>query len=106
MGNAWRSRPSHVHAAPTSGTDGATAGSYAGPTMAISVNAHITGTVWNIDVKVGDAVAEGETGRHPRVDEDGDARRVTSRRQGDRHPGEGGRPDSEEGAPIVELAPA
>jgi acetyl-CoA carboxylase biotin carboxyl carrier protein len=29
--------------------------------MAISVNAHITGTVWKINVKVGDAVAEGET---------------------------------------------
>ena len=29
--------------------------------MAITVNAHITGTVWKIIVKVGDAVAEGET---------------------------------------------
>jgi acetyl-CoA carboxylase biotin carboxyl carrier protein len=29
--------------------------------MAISVNAHITGTVWKIEVKVGDAVAEGQT---------------------------------------------
>jgi len=29
--------------------------------MAITVNAHITGTVWKIVVKVGDAVAEGET---------------------------------------------
>ncbi len=29
--------------------------------MAISVNAHITGTVWKINVKVGDAVSEGET---------------------------------------------
>ena len=29
--------------------------------MAITVNAHITGTVWKINVKVGDAVAEGET---------------------------------------------
>ena len=29
--------------------------------MAISVNAHITGTVWKITVKVGDAVSEGET---------------------------------------------
>jgi acetyl-CoA carboxylase biotin carboxyl carrier protein len=29
--------------------------------MATSVNAHITGTVWKIEVKVGDAVAEGQT---------------------------------------------
>ena len=29
--------------------------------MAITVNAHITGTVWKIIVKVGDTVAEGET---------------------------------------------
>jgi acetyl-CoA carboxylase biotin carboxyl carrier protein len=29
--------------------------------MAITVNAHITGTVWKINVKVGDAVAEGAT---------------------------------------------
>jgi acetyl-CoA carboxylase biotin carboxyl carrier protein len=29
--------------------------------MAITVNAHITGTVWKINVKVGDSVAEGET---------------------------------------------
>jgi len=29
--------------------------------MAISVNAHITGTVWKIEVKVGDTVAEGQT---------------------------------------------
>ena len=28
--------------------------------MATSVNAHITGTVWKIEVKVGDAVAEGQ----------------------------------------------
>jgi acetyl-CoA carboxylase biotin carboxyl carrier protein len=26
-----------------------------------SVNAHITGTVWKIEVKVGDTVAEGQT---------------------------------------------
>ena len=26
-----------------------------------SVNAHITGTVWKIEVKVGDSVAEGQT---------------------------------------------
>jgi acetyl-CoA carboxylase biotin carboxyl carrier protein len=29
--------------------------------MATSVNAHITGTVWKIEVKVGDAVSEGQT---------------------------------------------
>ena len=29
--------------------------------MATSVNAHITGTVWKIEVKVGDAVVEGQT---------------------------------------------
>jgi acetyl-CoA carboxylase biotin carboxyl carrier protein len=29
--------------------------------MAISVNAHITGTVWKISVQVGDAVTEGQT---------------------------------------------
>jgi acetyl-CoA carboxylase biotin carboxyl carrier protein len=29
--------------------------------MAITVNAHITGTVWKINVKVGDSVVEGET---------------------------------------------
>jgi acetyl-CoA carboxylase biotin carboxyl carrier protein len=29
--------------------------------MAITVNAHITGTVWKINVKLGDTVAEGET---------------------------------------------
>jgi acetyl-CoA carboxylase biotin carboxyl carrier protein len=29
--------------------------------MSITVNAHITGTVWKITVKVGDVVAEGET---------------------------------------------
>lgn len=29
--------------------------------MAITVNAHITGTVWKINVKVGDTVAEGDT---------------------------------------------
>ena len=29
--------------------------------MAITVNAHITGTVWKIIVNVGDAVAEGDT---------------------------------------------
>jgi acetyl-CoA carboxylase biotin carboxyl carrier protein len=29
--------------------------------MATSVNAHITGTVWKIEVGVGDAVSEGQT---------------------------------------------
>jgi acetyl-CoA carboxylase biotin carboxyl carrier protein len=29
--------------------------------MATKVNAHITGTVWKIEVKVGDTVAEGQT---------------------------------------------
>src|SRR6266545_2544034 len=29
--------------------------------MATSVRAHITGTVWKIEVKVGDAVTEGQT---------------------------------------------
>jgi acetyl-CoA carboxylase biotin carboxyl carrier protein len=29
--------------------------------MATSVRAHITGTVWKIEVKVGDAVSEGQT---------------------------------------------
>jgi len=29
--------------------------------MATSINAHITGTVWKINVKVGDSVVEGET---------------------------------------------
>jgi acetyl-CoA carboxylase biotin carboxyl carrier protein len=30
------------------------------PTMATNVNAHITGTVWKIEVNVGDAVTEGQ----------------------------------------------
>jgi acetyl-CoA carboxylase biotin carboxyl carrier protein len=29
--------------------------------MPTSVNAHITGTVWKIEVKVGDTIAEGQT---------------------------------------------
>jgi len=29
--------------------------------MATSVRAHITGTVWKIEVRVGDAVSEGQT---------------------------------------------
>jgi acetyl-CoA carboxylase biotin carboxyl carrier protein len=31
------------------------------PGMATQVTAHITGTVWKIEVKVGDAVAEGQS---------------------------------------------
>jgi acetyl-CoA carboxylase biotin carboxyl carrier protein len=31
-----------------------------GPTPSLSVNAHITGTVWKIEVKEGDEVAEGQ----------------------------------------------
>ena len=34
---------------------------YAGPTMANTVSAHITGTVWKIEVAVGDQVSEGQT---------------------------------------------
>ena len=30
------------------------------PVMAESVNAHITGTVWKIEIKAGDPVAEGQ----------------------------------------------
>jgi acetyl-CoA carboxylase biotin carboxyl carrier protein len=29
--------------------------------MATSIHAHITGTVWKIEVKVGDAIKEGQT---------------------------------------------
>jgi acetyl-CoA carboxylase biotin carboxyl carrier protein len=29
--------------------------------MATTVNAHITGTIWKIEVKVGDSVTEGQT---------------------------------------------
>jgi acetyl-CoA carboxylase biotin carboxyl carrier protein len=29
--------------------------------MATSIHAHITGTVWKIEVKVGDAITEGQT---------------------------------------------
>ena len=54
----------------------------ASPLMPTSVLAHITGTIWKIEVKPGDAVEEGQTPGHHRVDEDGDARRVPGRRQG------------------------
>jgi acetyl-CoA carboxylase biotin carboxyl carrier protein len=33
----------------------------ASPRMATQVTAHITGTVWKIEVKVGDAVTEGQS---------------------------------------------
>jgi hypothetical protein len=42
--------------------------------MAKVIKAHITGTVWKIEVKVGDAV-EGHRRFDPRVHEDGDAGR-------------------------------
>jgi acetyl-CoA carboxylase biotin carboxyl carrier protein len=42
--------------------DWAVARAYGAPTiMAKDVPAHITGTVWKIEVKVGQAVAEGDT---------------------------------------------
>ena len=44
------------------------------------VEAHITGTVWKIEVAVGDEVDGGRHRRDPRVDEDGDARRGGGRR--------------------------
>ena len=49
------------------------------------VEAHITGTVWKIEVEVGDTRGGRRHGRDPRVDEDGDARRGrgSRRRQGD-----------------------
>jgi acetyl-CoA carboxylase biotin carboxyl carrier protein len=37
------------------------AGVVAWPRMATQVTAHITGTVWKIEVKVGDDVAEGQS---------------------------------------------
>ena len=36
-------------------------GFYSQRPMATSVNAHITGTVWKIEVKIGDSVTEGQT---------------------------------------------
>ena len=41
----------------------------------MDVPAHITGTVWKIEVTVGQKVAAGRRAGHPRVDEDGDAGR-------------------------------
>jgi acetyl-CoA carboxylase biotin carboxyl carrier protein len=73
--------------------------------MATSISAHITGTVWKIEVKVGDAVAEGQTVvilesmkmempvESPVV---GKVSAVLVK-EGD---------SVEEGAPLVELAPA
>ena len=37
--------------------------------------AHITGTVWKVEVKVRDQVGPGDVGGHLGVDEDGDAAR-------------------------------
>lgn len=36
-------------------------GSYSGRRMPIDIRAHITGTVWKIEISVGDSVAEGQT---------------------------------------------
>ena len=44
-----------------------------------NVEAHITGTVWKIEVEVGDTRRGGRHGRDPRVDEDGDAGRGRGR---------------------------
>jgi len=46
---------------PTGALDRHANGFYSGRPMATSVNAHITGTVWKIEVKVGDTIAEGQT---------------------------------------------
>ena len=70
--------------------------------MATSVNAHITGTVWKIEVKVGDAVTEGQTVvilesmKMEMPVESPSAGRVTAVliKEGD---------SVEEGAPLVEL---
>ena len=73
--------------------------------MATSVNAHITGTVWKIEVKIGDAVSEGQTVvilesmKMEMPVESPAAGRVSAVliKEGD---------SVEEGAPLVELAPA
>ena len=44
------------------------------------VEAHITGTVWKVECKVGQRGRGGRHARDPRVDEDGDARRGRGRR--------------------------
>jgi acetyl-CoA carboxylase biotin carboxyl carrier protein len=73
--------------------------------MSITVNAHITGTVWKITVKVGDVVAEGETVailesmKMEMPVESTAAGKVTAvlAKEG---------ASIEEGAPLLELAPA
>jgi len=73
--------------------------------MATTVSAHITGTVWKIEVKVGDPVAEGQTVvilesmKMEMPVESPSAGKVSSIlvKEGD---------SVEEGAPLVELAPA
>ena len=52
----------------------------------VEVEAHITGTVWKIECKVGDVDRGGRHRRHPRVDEDGDARRGRGPRHGQGDP--------------------
>jgi acetyl-CoA carboxylase biotin carboxyl carrier protein len=73
--------------------------------MATSIAAHITGTVWKIEVKPGDAVAEGQTVvilesmKMEMPVESPAAGKVSAVlvKEGDA---------VEEGAPLVELAPA
>jgi acetyl-CoA carboxylase biotin carboxyl carrier protein len=73
--------------------------------MAISVNAHITGTVWKIEVKIGDPVSEGQTVvilesmKMEMPVESAEAGKVVSVlvKEGD---------SVEEGAPLIEIAPA
>jgi acetyl-CoA carboxylase biotin carboxyl carrier protein len=73
--------------------------------MATSISAHITGTVWKIEVKPGDAVAEGQTVvilesmKMEMPVESPAAGKVSAVlvKEGDA---------VEEGAPLVELAPA
>jgi acetyl-CoA carboxylase biotin carboxyl carrier protein len=73
--------------------------------MSTTVNAHITGTVWKITVKVGDVVAEGETVailesmKMEMPVESTAAGKVTAvlAKEG---------ASIEEGAPLLELAPA
>jgi acetyl-CoA carboxylase biotin carboxyl carrier protein len=74
-------------------------------TMATTVSAHITGTVWKIEVKIGDSIIEGQTVvilesmKMEMPVESPEAGRVTAVlvKEGD---------SVEEGAPLVELAPA
>ena len=73
--------------------------------MATSISAHITGTVWKIEVKPGDAVAEGQTvvileSMKMEMPVEAPAAGKVSAvlvKEGDA---------VEEGAPLVELAPA